>query len=557
MGPWAAFASWKLGVPTLLTLLEAAPVGVPVGLLVADTPTDADLAGFAPWAREALAAPPGDERRLESADGRVVLRFVPEPFEARSRLERHRFQVLAPDAVPADARVLRHWARLSRPDAVLRLAPGDSALERALTSAGFAREPDGTARWRPRFAPRGRSARPSPSGARQAVVVGAGLAGAALAARLARSGWAVTVLDARSVAAGASGNPAGVFHPHLSLDDCPLSRLSRHALRVAFAEWQRIGALDDALVTPCGSLELAEDPEEARRFARLQTAGRTAGGRPLDVAAAARACGLALSPATVQAAWLHEAAGWARPDALCARWLETPGIVLRTGAEVTSIDAEPTGWTLRDARRLVLAQAPVVVLAAGAALPRLLQGAFGRTLPLATARGQLGLLPAACGTRLPVTGAGYLLPAHAGQAVVGATYEDRPPGEATEPDAAAHAANLQRLARLLAPAAADAWLALAHGATSARVAWRATAPDRLPLAGPLPGGDAQSTDLPLHERPVHPGLWVAGGLGSRGLLWAPLVAELLAAALEDRLPPLPAALQDALDPARFSPAVRT
>ncbi|WP_308622196.1 hypothetical protein [Massilia sp. Se16.2.3] len=41
------------------------------------------------------------------------------------------------------------------------------------------------------------------------------------------------------------------------------------------------------------------------------------------------------------------------------------------------------------------------------------------------------------------------------------------------------------------------------------------------------------------------------GYASRGLIWAPLCAELLAARLENEPLPLEAALVDALDPARF------
>ncbi len=67
------------------------------------------------------------------------------------------------------------------------------------------------------------------------VVVGAGLAGASVAAALARRGWQVTVLDAApEPAAGASGLPAGLLVPHVSTDDSPRSRLSRAGLRLTF-----------------------------------------------------------------------------------------------------------------------------------------------------------------------------------------------------------------------------------------------------------------------------------------------------------------------------------
>jgi tRNA 5-methylaminomethyl-2-thiouridine biosynthesis bifunctional protein len=51
--------------------------------------------------------------------------------------------------------------------------------------------------------------------------------------------------------------------------------------------------------------------------------------------------------------------------------------------------------------------------------------------------------------------------------------------------------------------------------------------------------------------PRYPGLYGLLGYASRGLTWAPLAAELLAASLEGEPLPLESSLVDALDPARF------
>jgi len=65
--------------------------------------------------------------------------------------------------------------------------------------------------------------------------------------------------------------------------------------------------------------------------------------------------------------------------------------------------------------------------------------------------------------------------------------------------------------------------------------FRATVPDRLPIYG------ASAVE----------GLYTATGLGSRGLLWAPLGAELLACQLEGEPLPLPRDLAGAISPRRF------
>ena len=102
---------------------------------------------------------------------------------------------------------------------------------------------------------------------------------------------------------------------------------------------------------------------------------------------------------------------------------------------------------------------------------------------------------------------------------------------------------------------------IAKGQLQGRVGWRATAVDRLPLVGAVPmqppfdtAPDASPAALPDQPRhwPRVPGLFVATGLGSRGLTWAPLVGRLIASWITGAPFPLPADLVDALDPARFA-----
>ncbi|HWJ93981.1 MAG TPA: FAD-dependent oxidoreductase, partial [Telluria sp.] len=109
-----------------------------------------------------------------------------------------------------------------------------------------------------------------------------------------------------------------------------------------------------------------------------------------------------------------------------------------------------------------------------------------------------------------------------------------------------HTENLSKLRSLLSDEA------LAPDAPlQGRVGFRSVAPDRLPLIGALPDFDAAGTTERLREVPRYPGLFGLLGYASRGVTWAPLAAELLAARLEGEPLPLEAVLVDALDPARF------
>ena len=94
-----------------------------------------------------------------------------------------------------------------------------------------------------------------------------------------------------------------------------------------------------------------------------------------------------------------------------------------------------------------------------------------------------------------------------------------------------------------------------------RVGLRATTPDRLPLVGALPWHPdrlaaappdrAEQVRMLPRERTVHGGLYIMGGMGSRGLTWSMLAGDLLAHWVCGTPCPVEAELRDALDPARF------
>ena len=115
-----------------------------------------------------------------------------------------------------------------------------------------------------------------------------------------------------------------------------------------------------------------------------------------------------------------------------------------------------------------------------------------------------------------------------------------------------HEANLAMLSRLCP----DLYRDIDKSRLSGRAALRAATPDRLPMAGPLldstalcaspPATTADATDLPWLD-----GLFVNTGHGSKGLLSAPLCAEMLASALCGEPAPVDSQLLAALDPNRF------
>ncbi len=146
-------------------------------------------------------------------------------------------------------------------------------------------------------------------------------------------------------------------------------------------------------------------------------------------------------------------------------------------------------------------------------------------------RGQVTYLPPSPARALEVivSGTGYVAPIPEGGHCIGASYhhDDDDPGVRV----ADHRDNLARAESMLPGFAAGLHPADLEGWTG----FRTTVPDRLPIFG--------ATSVA--------GVHMATGLGSRGLLWAPLGAELLACELEGEPLPLERDLAGAISPRRF------
>lgn len=413
------------------------------------------------------------------------------------------------------------------------------------------------ARFNPRWEPRRRAdpwsdapALPAAE-ARDCIVVGGGLAGAAVAFQLAQRGWRVTVLDqAEAPAAGASGLPAGLFAPHVSPDDSVLSRLSRsgvrttmqlaHTLLAAGYDWQHCGVLEHRVESTDGLIGLPRDWRLEGPGADAQPHPGQDWSRPADAEQRAQA-GL---DAAAPACW-HRQAGWIRPAQLVRALLDHPGIAWRGQCHVASLRHADGSWQALDAQGLVLGEAPLLVVATGYGSDRLLPAHW----PLQRMRGQVSWgtqagLPADALPPFPVNGKGSLvphIPLASGEPgwFMGSTFErghDALPPSA-EDQIAAHAANAQRLQALLPEKSAA--LAPAFQATPRLWAGvRLATHDRLPLVGPVD---------PLRQ----PGLWTCTAMGARGITLAQLCAELLAARLHGEPLPLDARLAQALSTARL------
>jgi tRNA 5-methylaminomethyl-2-thiouridine biosynthesis bifunctional protein len=393
--------------------------------------------------------------------------------------------------------------------------------------------------------------RPPPPAERpgHALIVGAGVAGAATAAALVRRGWRVTVAERHErVAAGASGNPAGIHMPRVVAGNSPERDFHAGAYRYGLDELDRLGPAVSRQA--CGVLQISTNERQVRQRDAVLRSGFLPPGmmRPVTRAEASELAGI---PVDCDGFWFPQG-GWVEPGSLCRALLA--GADVRTGIRITALHRENGLWHADSG----LEPAEAVVLANSVDIRMFSQSAW---LPLSPRRGQISVIPASersSRLRCVVSHDGYIIPAINGEHVIGATFdhiEDAVPAPDQPADTADDARNLAHLeARFPGLLEPDRIL-------SGRASLRAMTTDHLPLVGSVPVMERFTEDFAglrqgrlertFADAVCHPGLWVLAGLGARGLVTAPLAAEFLAAQISGGVWPIAAEIAAGLHPARF------
>ncbi|MGF7115688.1 tRNA 5-methylaminomethyl-2-thiouridine biosynthesis bifunctional protein [Pseudomonas laurylsulfatiphila] len=470
------------------------------------------------------------------------------------------------------AELFAELARLAAPGASISTFTSTGWVRRLLNTAGFKmkRTPGIGHKWEilrgeflgwphdvPAPAPdKPWFARPAPpSGERQALVIGAGLAGCASAASLAARGWQVTLLERHDdIAREASGNPQGVLYLKLSAHGTALSQMIVSGFgytRRLLEHLQRGRDWDD-----CGVLQLAFNAREAERQAQLAAAFAPDLLHLLDQSGAQAVAGIGLAHGGL----FYPQGGWVHPPALCQWQAGHPQVRLLKHCDALELRKVKDQWQAWNGEQL-LACAPVVVLAGAAEIQRFPESAG---LPLKRIRGQITRLaqtPQSQALSTVVCAEGYVAPARLGEHTLGASFDFN--SDDLTPTTAEHLGNLAMLEEISHDLVERLEIdRLAPESLQGRAAFRCTSPDYLPIVGPLADTQAfaqayaalgkDARQVPDVECPWLDGLYINSGHGSRGLITAPLSGELLAAWLDNEPLPLPRSVAEACHPNRFA-----
>lgn len=494
-------------------------------------------------------AVPGFHRRL-LAEGRVRLTMIwGEPGEQLSEIEAHFDGIFLSDpqlvhrAAAGAGPLFAALAQCSAPGATLAAERSNPALPGLLEQAGFALETPGSAAGASQNRPamlwgrfQGASAEGSGvdtprSPAGPVAVIGAGMAGASMARLLALRGLAVEVFEAESSpAGGGSGNPAGLVAPVISRDWNRLSQLT--ATGMGFMRAQVSESAEPAAAAFKGVIKLARSERFAQRQARMAAELSLDLGfaRWLTAEELRGISGLADVDAP---GWWFPTAGWLRPRAVIAQWLEHSLITMRLAQSASNLRRRGDGkWEIITADGRCHGPYAQVVLAGGDKTAEL----AGDLAPwIEPCRGQVSWTGSANNTtalvpEIPIMREGYAVDLPGVGRLFGASFH---PGDASRVlKEAEHEENRQRLASI-APSLAEGLPPASQ--LQGRASVRATTPDRLPIVGGLGTG-----------------LWVSTGHGARGLTWSAWLAEYLVSRITGTPSPLPRSLAEGLEPQRFA-----
>jgi tRNA 5-methylaminomethyl-2-thiouridine biosynthesis bifunctional protein len=444
---------------------------------------------------------------------------------------------LSPALTLALRALLQGWPPRLRGLHRIELVPG-----RAWVSIAIGLSPVRGLRPEPQFL-RLAAAAASDTATADAIVVGAGLAGCAMADALVRRGWRVTVIERRDRVGGVvAGIPLLSQHPALSPGEDRRSRLLIAALLASARLQDRLG---DAF-TWCGRFQPMPIAE-----ARLRTAAI-----PSTIAQPIESSSLATHGiAGLQGIWYpHCATG--DPQRWWRRLGQAPLLDLRLSRPVAGISRRRGCWEASDDDGVCIATAPVMILANQADAFTLAQ------MPVAASgRLRLSALQVAIGAAVStIPGAGNGRPR---PILGGSTYRIEEPGVRCVAGPI-RPGDDNRLIDVLNDALNDGTRLPGATAAGTGYRWHLSAPaerlllrDNLPMIGAAPDTDAIVAGRERFERndrlplPRRQGLHVLTGLGGRGLLWSVLGAEIIAAQVNDEPAIVEPDLQAAIDPARF------
>jgi len=396
----------------------------------------------------------------------------------------------------------------------------------------------------------------------EVTIIGGGIASAAMALALAKRGINSCIICQDSMLAqGASGNLQGGFYPLVNAQHDHLSQFYTQASGFGLNYYRHFfnqKTTNNKLGEFCGVIQIAHNEKTLQAHDKIITSnvfptnlvtqvndkqGSTIAGIDLITPALYYPQGGWLSPKLLTQAIIKQAQTHAQVN-------------IHYNMSIKTLNHQNNHWWLASDDDIQL-QSNIVILANGHGLSQFEQT---QHLPLYATAGQVSHVETfddLSALKTVLCYQGYLTPKDNNGHCLGASFNrDTTNYDVNDEE---HAQNIDKLTGDLPDLTQES--TLKNHINGGKVGVRMSVKDHLPMVGSVP--DYQMTkhiynDLSkgkpansYKNSPVHPNLFMLGGLGSRGLCSSPLLAELLACQLTGEPMPLPLSLVNQLNPNRY------
>ena len=375
-----------------------------------------------------------------------------------------------------------------------------------------------------------------------AIVIGGGIAGCSTAYALAQRGVSVTLIERHAqLAAEASGNLLAALYPKLGLNRNLANAITLQGF--AFTQ-QLLQTLPTAshIFDMCGQIQLGFNAREQAKQIELAQLYQLS---LLSAEQASETAGITLNSGGLYIAQ----AGWVKPTALCEALCSPPNISIIHTTVALSIQKQANLWCVLDDKQNTF-EADIVVICNANDIKQFKQCTSAEITPV---RGQINTFKQTTESmdlKTLICSDHYLSPAVDGWHVIGTTYAPN------DMNANISDSDTRENLNALRTMSASIYQNIDISITQARVAWRSQTRDYMPLAGQLldeeklrakpPRYNANPADLPWLE-----GLFVNAGHGSKGMITAPICAEMIANLATKNTPDINRELASKLNPSRF------
>lgn len=388
-------------------------------------------------------------------------------------------------------------------------------------------------------------------------IIGGGITGCLTAVALKKRGFNITILDQHGdVAIEASGNNRAVLYPRLSAHSSSLADLNMIALQFASNYYKKFW--EEECGQQCGVLVLPKSNTEEKifhnislRYGRNENFFELLYNKTLK-----KIAGLNLS---AECGLFFPTLGWLSIPKICKNLIREFDIpIISSKADDLRFIASENSWEILNERKKIVNTAHKLVIANSHAAKVFNETSF---LSIKKLRGQISQFESnsfSKNLKCVVCAEGYITPSFENSHVCGATYNHN--NDFTYTRQVDHQSNLEKIFKI------DS---LFHEFSknlnpediNGRVGFRGTTRDYLPFTGAVPDFTKMKNDFDYLRDDAKkvtqqtgsylPNLYVNCGMGSRGLTYAPLCAEILASEISNQIPPIPKRIRLDIHPARF------